>query len=82
MPRLHCCSFKMDCCWWMPTIWAFWLSTISLPCLTWPTHLKIQKSTIPLLFGKWVKAWSDLPDNPLIHGVWQTSPKQVTYFWF
>jgi hypothetical protein len=34
------------------------------------------------LFGQRLRAWSDLPDNPLIHGIWQTSPKQTTYFWF
>jgi hypothetical protein len=34
------------------------------------------------LFGKRLKAWSDLPDTPLVHGVWQKSPKQVTYYWF
>jgi hypothetical protein len=34
------------------------------------------------LFGQRLKAWSELPDTPLIHGVWQQSPKQVTYYWF
>jgi hypothetical protein len=34
------------------------------------------------LFGQQLKAWSDLPDNPLVHGIWQTSPKQITCFWF
>ncbi len=34
------------------------------------------------LFGQRLRAWSDLPDNPSIHGIWQTNPKQTTYFWF
>jgi hypothetical protein len=34
------------------------------------------------LFGQRLRAWSDLPDNPAVHGIWQTSPKQTTYFWF
>jgi hypothetical protein len=34
------------------------------------------------LFGKRLKAWSELPDTPLVTGVWQQSPKQVTYYWF
>jgi hypothetical protein len=33
------------------------------------------------LFGQRLRAWSDLPDNPSIHAIWQTSPKQTTYFW-
>jgi hypothetical protein len=34
------------------------------------------------LFGQRLKAWSDLPDNPLIHGIWQQFPRQTTYYWF
>jgi hypothetical protein len=34
------------------------------------------------LLGQQLKAWSDLPDNPLIHGIWQQFPRQTTYFWF
>jgi hypothetical protein len=34
------------------------------------------------LFGQRLKAWSGLPNTPLIHGVWQQAPKQVTYYWF
>jgi hypothetical protein len=32
--------------------------------------------------GQRLRAWSDLPDNPMIHGIWQKSPRQTTYFWF
>jgi hypothetical protein len=34
------------------------------------------------IFGQRLRAWSDLPDNPMIHGIWQQSPRQTTYFWF
>jgi hypothetical protein len=34
------------------------------------------------LFGQRLRAWSDLPDNPSIHGIWQTAPTQTTYYWF
>jgi hypothetical protein len=34
------------------------------------------------IFGQGLRAWSDLPDNPMIHGIWQKSPRQTTYFWF
>jgi hypothetical protein len=34
------------------------------------------------LLGRRLRAWSDLPDNPLVHGVWMQSPKQTTYYWF
>ncbi len=34
------------------------------------------------IFGQRLRAWSDLPDNPMIHGIWQKSPRQTTYFWF
>jgi hypothetical protein len=29
-----------------------------------------------------ISARSDLLDNPMIHGIWQKSPRQATYFWF
>ena len=34
------------------------------------------------LFGKRLRAWSDLPDNPLVHGIWTQAPRQASYFWF
>ena len=34
------------------------------------------------LFGKRLRMWSDLPDNPLVHGIWTQSPRQASYFWF
>jgi hypothetical protein len=33
------------------------------------------------LFGKRLRAWSDLPDNPIVHGIWNQSPRQASYFW-
>jgi hypothetical protein len=27
------------------------------------------------IFGQRLRAWSDLPDNPMIHGIWQKSPR-------
>jgi hypothetical protein len=27
------------------------------------------------IFGQRLQAWSDLPDNPMIHGIWQKSPR-------
>ena len=32
--------------------------------------------------GRRLRAWSDLPDNPLVHGVWMQSPMQTSYYWF
>jgi hypothetical protein len=34
------------------------------------------------IFGQRLRTWSDLPHNPMIHGIWQKSPRQATYFWF
>ena len=34
------------------------------------------------LFGKRLRMWSDLPDNPLVHGIWTQSPRQASYYWF
>jgi hypothetical protein len=34
------------------------------------------------LFGKRLRMWSDLPDNPLVHGIWTQSPCQASYYWF
>jgi hypothetical protein len=34
------------------------------------------------LLGRRLRAWSDLPDNPLVHGIWTQSPKQTSYYWF
>jgi hypothetical protein len=33
------------------------------------------------LLGRRLRTWSDLPDNPLVYGVWMQSPKQTTYYW-
>jgi hypothetical protein len=34
------------------------------------------------LFGKRLRAWCDLPDTPLVHGIWTQSPQQASYYWF
>jgi hypothetical protein len=34
------------------------------------------------LFGRRLRTWSDLPDNPIVHGLWHKSPLQASYYWF
>ena len=34
------------------------------------------------ILGQRLKAWSQLPNSAMIHGLWNQSPTQVTYQWF
>jgi hypothetical protein len=34
------------------------------------------------ILGQHLKAWSQLPDSAMIHGLWNQSPVQATYHWF